>query len=164
MGQVLEPDKALVQSMVSSANRHCAEALGVTPVQSARMLCDGLADAHRSFRRELARTFAAYLGKLDGRVVAAYVFDAATDQLPTASLNMVLWVEHTSSALDAAIDWLNAEVSSSYRQLLGLCSESPDRLVSVQMAETLEVRSGRGVGALINPPGPCVHQVWSRTA
>jgi hypothetical protein len=159
---------------MENAIQFCAEKMnfnGKEQVLQARK--NGDCTACEYLRYGLAKNLAEYLGSMDDRAKAVYIYDdhdasltwtdGSSDQSSyVPGIRMIVWVSRKSPALSSIVDTMSASVREESRRLdcpkaNGLCHE-----LDVIVVDDQEVERRSGYGALIHSIYLRPIEIWHR--
>jgi hypothetical protein len=124
-------------------------------------------------RYGLAKNIAAYLGSMDNRAKASYIYDdpdaaltwhdgVASRPNNSPGIRMIVWVSRKSPALDSLLDTLTTAVEKELRQLPCPNANALCHTLDVLVVDDEEVERRTGYGSLINSVHLRPIEVWHR--
>lgn len=164
-------DQSLATRMVEKAVVFCASKMpGGNTAKARQALHEGQCEVCERLCYSLALQVGEYLGQMDPRVKAVYVFEpeyAKAGEVETVSrtpgIHLIAWVERKTAALNALVAALAAVLSENLRQQLGCVKATPACYsLDVHMVDDDEVRHRRGMGILVDSVYVRPIQVWPR--
>ena len=167
-------EQAKANGMVEKAITFCAERKFSGNIREAQQaLSQGRCDICNCLSESLVVQVGKYLGQIDRTVKAVYQYEPefATLRLPTGDLtrtgrkggiNLVVWVDRKSAALNALSDTLETVLSESRRKI-GCKNAGPAcYTLDVQLVDNKEIQERRGYGVVVNSMYVRSTQVWAR--
>lgn len=124
-------------------------------------------------RYGLAKGVASYLGSIDKRAKAIYIYedlessvtwDSRSPNQPNLSpgIRMIVWVSRKSPALSAVVDSIASAVEEESRQLPCPKANALCHLLDVIVVDDDEVQKRIGYGALITSPYLSPIEIWHK--
>jgi hypothetical protein len=167
----IQMDRPLIDAMLETAMAECAFKLRAGEAQAAhqepfRPQC---ADC-QCVAESLARTLGAYLGAVDRTVKAVYHCqpvgrssrDAHGDDTSRFGINLVVWVERKSAALQALSEMLQTALKASRGQVACGAASPACLALDVNLVADSEVLEGRCFGLLVQHEQVRTLPVWVR--
>ena len=164
-------DRSLAHRMIETAVAYCAGKIpGGDAAQARRALGRGKCDVCDYLCYSLARQAGEYLGQMDARVKAIYLFEpeyAKAGEIEamqrTPGIHLIAWADRKSAALNALAASLAANLAESLRQELGCIKASPAcYTLDVQIVDDDDVYYRRGFGTLVESVYVRPIRVWER--
>ena len=174
MMTTLQIDRALADQMLNNAVTFCADRYTAGDTQIAlRNLRSGQADICECMRVNLIGQIAEVLGEIDKTVKSIYTYNpVAQPQRPGneiqvtgdkgASINLVVWVDRKSAALNALVTSLEKDLRASQLQLGCLKGDRPCFSLHVNMVDDSDVKEQRGFGVIADSEYLRSRRVWAR--
>jgi hypothetical protein len=165
-------DQSLTDKMFDQAIVECADRIfaGDT-LRMRRSLLQSHCEKCRCVAECLARQIGEYLGRVDRTVKAVYTYQPLEEtnkelignSEPFVGINLVVWVERKSAALNALLETLESALKAS-RSQIGCAVATPACFaLDVMLTSDHDVQEGRGLGLLIRAAGIRSIPVWKRT-
>jgi hypothetical protein len=164
-------DQSLTNKLFEQAIVECADKLFAGDTMRMRQsLLQSHCDSCRCVAGCLARLIGEYLGRVDRTVKAVYTYQPLDDRNkegleasePFVGINLVVWVERKSAALNALLQTLEESIKVS-RNRVGCAVATPACFaLDVMFVSDHEVEEGRGLGLLTRTPGIRSVPVWNR--
>lgn len=164
---------ASLSVVMENALESCAKRLGMDGrAKALGAMHQGECFVCEQMRYDLAKGLAAYLGSMDATVKAVYAYEpeyatSADEALPegprrTPAINLIVWADRKSAALQALQDALSATMAQDWSALgcpkaSKLCST-----LDIQVVDDAEVQAGSGYGAVIQSLYVRPLEVWRR--
>ncbi|OGO33844.1 MAG: hypothetical protein A2W35_00850 [Chloroflexi bacterium RBG_16_57_11] len=168
----MQIDQSLIDGMVDQAIIECADELLAGDTHRVRqMMLQGHCEYCGRVSESLARQLGEYLGRMDRTVKAVYHYEPVeTPEItrsgsePHVGINLVVWAERKSAALNALLETLETVLKASRHKIS--CADAPPRCFSldVKMVSDQEVQEQRGLGLLVESSYLRSTSVWRRTA
>jgi hypothetical protein len=167
----MQIDQSLIDTMVDQAIIESSEELFAGDTYRLRqMMLQGHCEYCGRVSESLARQLGEYLGRIDRTVKAVYHYapfelpeiPSSGSQEPHVGINLVVWAERKSAALNALLETLETVLKAS-RHKIG-CADASPRCFSldVKMVSDLEVHEQRGLGLLVERNFLRSTSVWKR--
>lgn len=170
----MQIDQAFADNMVEQAIVECAEAHFAGDVRKMRQaLLVGQCAHCRCISDSLVRQIGQYLVQVDKTVKAIYQYKpveapAPTQNKPHASskehtgINLVVWVDRKSAALNALIETLETVLSASQRKIGCVNATSDCFVLDIETVSDNDVQERRSLGLLVGDRFLESKQVWAR--
>ncbi len=106
--------------------------------------------AHSLFRYALAQEFSNYLARLCPEIRRVYVYGSTVDNRagPASDVDLLVWVQRKTTALESLLWRLDAILLRGYRALTGFVG--PHNLFDFHLVDDEEVEARRGYGAVVS--------------
>ena len=164
-------DQSLTNKMFDQAIAECAEKLfaGDTKRMRQSLLQSHCENCH-CVAECLARLIGEYLGRVDKTVKAVYNYQPLEQNLSTTSkapepfvgINLVVWVERKSAALNALLQTLEESLKISRNQIGCAVATPACFAIDVVFVSDQEVQEGKGPALLTRVKGIHSIPVWNR--
>jgi Pyruvate phosphate dikinase, AMP/ATP-binding domain len=169
----MQIDQSLIDRMVDQAIVECAEELFAGDTHRVRqMMLQGHCEYCGIVSESLARQLGEYLGQMDRTVKAVYHYKpvetseipSSGSQEPHVGINLVVWAERKSAALNALLETLETVLKANRHKIS--CADASPRCFSldVKMVSDQEVQEQRGLGLLVESAYLRSTSVWRRPA
>jgi hypothetical protein len=165
-------DHSLTDKMFDQAIDECADKLfaGDT-LRMKQSLLQSHCENCRCVAECLAGLIGEYLGRVDRTVKAVYAYQPSAENNkepsvatePFVGINLVVWVERKSAALNVLLQTLEESLKAS-RNKIGCAVATPVCFtLDVTFVSDHDVQEGHGLGLLIRAAGIRAVPVWNRT-
>ncbi|MBC7318250.1 nucleotidyltransferase domain-containing protein [Candidatus Bipolaricaulota bacterium] len=106
--------------------------------------------AHSLLRYALAQELCTYLGRICPGIRKVYVYGSTVENRagPASDVDLILWVQKKSGALESLLWQVDTLLLRGYRALTGF--SSPKSLFDLHIVDDEEVAQGKGYGSVIN--------------
>jgi hypothetical protein len=170
----IQVDRALADRMLTNTVTFCADRHTAGDTQLALSgLRSGQTDICECMRVNLVGQIAEVLGEIDKTVKSIYTYDpVAQPQRPGgethaardrgASINLVVWVDRKSAALNALVTSLEKDLHASQIQIGCLIGDQSCFSLHVIMVDDSDVREQRGFGVIADSEYLRSKRVWTR--
>lgn len=127
-----------------------AKARGFGEEELIRALRSGDPWAHSLFRYALAQELCTYLAGICPGIRRVYVYGSTAENRagPASDVDLILWVQKKSTALESLLWRVDALLLQGYRALTGF--SSPRSLFDFHIVDDEEVAERKGYGAVVN--------------
>jgi hypothetical protein len=172
----MQIDQASADNMVEQAIVECAAAHFAGNIRKMRQaLLTGQCDHCKCISDSLVRQIGQYLVQVDKTVKAIYQYEPVEAPQPSksespaplkehAGINLVVWVDRKSAALNALIETLETVLSASQRKI-GCANATPGCFnLDIETVSDYDVQDRRGLGLLVANNYLGSKQIWARTA
>lgn len=161
---VLQPNVELVHEIFREACSYSARKLRLSDQEVVKRLQNGCPSAHGYFRYSLARQLASYLGDVDDKIKAAYLFGSSLGEelQPTSNINILFWVTQQSPALSSLLDWFESQFLAEYKRLLGTGVHGIDAFLDTHLITDKDVEQKIGYASLVNSLHAPALKIWER--
>jgi hypothetical protein len=172
----MQIDQALADQMIDRAIGECAEIHFAGSIRKMRRaLLMGECEYCQCLSDRLVRQIGEYLGKVDKTVKAVYQYtpfenpQESSDETQVSfkkdsGINLVVWVERKSAALNALLETLETALSTNQHKI-GCPKSAPSCYVlDIETVSDSEVKDRRGLGLLVENSFLKSNLVWRRLA
>jgi hypothetical protein len=164
----IQVDRELTDAMVEKAIVECADVLFAGDTLRMRQsLLQSHCDHCYCVVKSLVHQLGEYLGQVDQNVKAVIHYEPAQSPEkgaaePHAGINLIVWVDRKSAALNAIIEALETALQQSQQQI-GCAAASPKCFaLDVRLVSDQEVQAERGLGLLVLNSSVRSTPVWER--
>lgn len=171
----IQIDQSLTDEMIEKAIAHCAdEHFDGDILRMNQELLEAECEHCKCIVDFLAIQISEYLGQVDETVKAVYQCEPtdATQIIQSESgaqtskhtgINLVVWVDRKSAALNALVDTLESALSVSQRKIGCVDATSQCFILDVNMVDDQDVNHGRGHGLLVKNTYIHSKPTWQRS-
>lgn len=144
---LLEPK---VQGLFARALQRASQKISAPEENLAQALRAGDPQAHSHFRYALAQELCNYLAGICEGMRKLYIYGSTMDNRagPASDVDLILWVQKKSSALESLLWRLNTVLLQGYRALTGCVG--PPELFDFHIVDDEDVAERKGYGAVVS--------------
>jgi hypothetical protein len=171
----VQKDQGFTDEMVQRAMAECAEKHFTGDVRRViQVLLSGNCEHCQCISDSLVVQISQYLGQVDKKVKAVYVYEPVSSTQPLelsgdglrkirVGINLVAWVEQKSAALCAVVNTLETALSESLREIGCIEAQPSCFTLDVEMVDDEDVLEQRGYGLLVDSQYLRAKVMWDRS-